>query len=149
MKTDNKQITTIILSFLALSVYLAGLHPVSQRPPITPPTREDRIPSKDATQGAALPSPTSGIKQTETLEPPTPTTTAVELAGLYAVVGLGEGDLLNVRSGPGTSNDVLETLGPGIRNLQPTGKLEEGDGYYLAGNPAPVQHARGGSAGHS
>lgn len=129
MKTDNKQITTIILSFLALwFTSLACTRSVSA-PPITPLPEKTSIPSKDATQGAALPSPTSGIKQTETLEPPTPTTKAVELAGLYAVVGLGEGDLLNVRSGPGTSNDVLETLGPGIRNLQPTGKLEEGDGF--------------------
>jgi hypothetical protein len=128
MKTDNKQITTIILSFLAFwFTSLACTRSVSS-PPITPLPEKTGIPSKVSTQGAALPSPTFRIMQTETLGTPTPTTEAVELAGLYAVVGLGEGDLLNVRSGPGTSNDVLETLGPGIRNLQPTGKLEESDG---------------------
>ncbi len=128
MQTDKKQITTIILAFLALwFTSLACTRSVSA-PPITPLPEKTGIPSKDLTQVAALPSPTFPIQQTETLGPATPTTQAVELAGLYAVVGLGEGDLLNVRSGPGTSNDVLETLGPAIRNLQPTGKLEEGDG---------------------
>jgi hypothetical protein len=128
MKTDNKQIPTIILSFLALwFTSLACTRSVSA-PPITPLPEKTVDPSMEPTMSAALPSPTIRIEPTETLAPPNPTTEAVKLAGLYAVVGLGEEDLLNVRSGPGTSNDVLETLGPGIRNLQPTGKLEEGDG---------------------
>ena len=44
------------------------------------------------------------------------------------MVMLGEGDLLNVRAGAGTGNDVLETLGPEVRDLQPTGNVEEVDG---------------------
>lgn len=92
-------------------------------PPNTPPPEITYQP----TQTAAL-ATQALIQPTDTTVPATPTAPAMELAGFYAVVMLGEGDLLNVRAGAGTGNDVLETLGPEVRDLQPTGNVEEGDG---------------------
>jgi hypothetical protein len=128
MKTENKFTHTLILSFLAIwGMSIACTRSVSA-PPITPPPENTVLPVESTNQVKTLPSPTFTIALTEIPASPTPTAGAVQLAGLYAVVGLGEGDLLNVRSAPGTSNAVLETLGPGIRNIQPTGKIEQADG---------------------
>jgi hypothetical protein len=128
MKTDSQPMRTLSLSFLVIWLISIACTRSVSAPPITPLPEKTRIPTKEVTPGEALPSPTVKSEPTNTVEAAAPPTEAVQLAGLYAVVGLGEGDLLNVRSGPGTSNAVLETLGPGIRNLQPTGKLEEVDG---------------------
>ena len=137
--------TPIILSFTAiLIVSLACTRSVSA-PPITPPPEATVI----QPQEAVLPSQTI-VPPTETVVPPTPTAPATpetKLAGLYAVVMLGEGDLLNVRAGPGTENVVLETLGPEIRDLQPTGKVEKaGDVTWVeiqrpSGTPGWVSRA--------
>ena len=128
MKAENKLTHTLILSFLAiLGLSIACTRSVSA-PPITPLPENTALPTEPITQDKPLPSPTLPVVPTDIPASPTPTAGAVQLAGLYAVVGLGEGDLLNVRSGPGTSYSVLETLGPAIRNIQPTGKIEQADG---------------------
>ena len=115
--------TPIMLSLAALWIAsLACTRSVSS-PPITPPPEVTIIP----TQVSVQVSPTI-TQPTDTVAPPTPTTSAPKLAGYYAVVMLGEGDLLNVRAGPGTDNDVMETLGPEVRDLQPTGNEEETGG---------------------
>lgn len=119
MKTAFLKLSLVAL----LIIFLACRRSVSS-PPITPPVITI-APTQEMVLVAAT---ATAIRPTHTAVVPTPTASAPILAGLYAVVMLGEGDLLNVRAGPGKDSDVLETLGPEARNLQPTGKIEESGG---------------------
>jgi len=112
------------LSLTALLIASLACTRSVSAPPITPPPEVTVVP----TQETVLPSPVPVVQPTDTVAPPTQTPAEPKLAGLYAVIRLGEGDLLNVRAGPGTGNDVLDTLGPERRDLQPTGNVEEADG---------------------
>ncbi len=118
----QKNIPILLPLTVLLVASLACNRSVSE-PPNTPPPEMTVVP----TRTSQVPTQPTFLA-TETNIPPSPTAPVAQLAGLYAVVMLGEGDLLNVRAGPGTGNDVLETLGPEVRDLQPTGKLEEADG---------------------
>lgn len=127
MRTEKNQLPPFFFAMIALVIFTIACTRSVSAPPITPLPEKTLAPVETAAQDILLPSPTSPLP-TDTIIPPTSVSPAAQLAGYYAVVMLGEGDLLNVRAGPGTGNDVLETLGPTIRNLQPTGNLEEGDG---------------------
>lgn len=61
---------------------------------------------------------------TEISQPPAPQVTSIPLNkdALYAVIQLGEMDLLNVRVEPGLSSHVQFTLPPQQRDLKPTGR---------------------------
>ncbi len=48
----------------------------------------------------------------------------------YAVFFLGEGDILNVRTGPGVGYDILTSLSYVDRDLEPAGGREEADGMF-------------------
>ena len=45
----------------------------------------------------------------------------------YAVLFLAEGEILNMRSGPGVMNDIVDTLAANGRDLTPTGERQEVD----------------------
>jgi hypothetical protein len=115
----------VILSLTTFLVASLACNRSVSEPPNTPPPEITIVPTPTP---LLLSQPT--IQPTDTLVPPSPTAPVVQLAGLYAVVMLGEGDLLNVRAGAGTGNDVLETLGPEVRDLLPTGNIEETDGIH-------------------
>ncbi len=63
---------------------------------------------------------------TDASEPALPAPTGVfsDVQALYAVIQLGEADLLNVRVEPGLSGHVLLTLPPQQRGLKSTGRVE-------------------------
>lgn len=71
----------------------------------------------------------SASKPAEDLPVSTPATSqpSVNEAALYAVIQLGEFDLLNVRLEPGLSSHVPFTLPPQQRDLKPTGQIKRVD----------------------
>jgi len=69
------------------------------------------------------PTPTAAVIAIPTETPASPTA-----AQLYAVVYLEEGEVLNVRSGAGVTNDIVDSLPANARDLQITGKQQDVDG---------------------
>jgi hypothetical protein len=76
--------------------------------------------------------PTATPAISPTSPEPTATVTQAVVSQKYAVLLLGEGDLLNVRAGPGTENDILITLPPDARDLPYTGNHQgEGESSWV------------------
>jgi hypothetical protein len=58
-----------------------------------------------------------------------PSPTPIVLPDLLAVFDLAEGDVLNVRSSASVAAEILETLEADTRDIRPTGRSEDSDGF--------------------
>jgi len=112
---------TILITMLVLSACTRSVKGVTAIPDMQPLEKTEI----SKTVPGSLPTATQVTLPTPTLTTVTATSTMVSLPVQYAVVFLGEGDLLNVRTGPGTENAILGTLPPDARDLPFTGNRQE------------------------
>jgi uncharacterized protein YraI len=95
--------------------------------PLTPPLSE---PSLESQTDAEAVRPTSTASQVaserEDAEAAATSSAAPEIR--YAVIFLADGEVLNVRAGPGVTNPVVGSLQANARDLIPTGKRQDVDG---------------------
>ncbi len=91
------------------------------------------LPAAARTQAAV---DTTAADNTPSEPSPTPSANVIEAQSpasspavqLYAVVFLAEGEVLNVRTGAGVTNDIVDSLPANARDLKTTGRQQDVDG---------------------
>ena len=128
-----------VLKMLALASLFFSISACRRSLDVTQPASLPATPTFQAPETPlVLLSPTSELSAgptamvTETL-PPIPmvaaSPTPISLPNLLAVFDLAEGDMLNVRASASVSAEILETLEAGARDIRPTGRSEDSDGF--------------------
>ncbi|MBS3752757.1 MAG: hypothetical protein KGY46_05135 [Anaerolineales bacterium] len=91
-------------------------------PTQTPPAKTTKPANQTNPSPQLNPTPTSTLLPTPSPTPETSSTT------LYAVVGVSDDDVLNIREGPGAENEITATIPPHSTDIQTTGEGVDVDG---------------------
>ncbi len=115
---NRKIITWIVLAMISTSLACNALMGVPQT---AAPTSGMPLPTEPAPSLPSVTETNPAADPTATEAPPSPQPMSLE----FGVIRVAEGDVLNVRSGPGVENDIVAALDPHATGIRQTGNRQK------------------------